>query len=78
MTILVFGHTVQMAAELQAQADVTALGHDVADLTDPENCAAAIRAHAPAAVINAAAYTAVDHAEKEDETATLVKRRRLG
>ncbi|MCB1376178.1 MAG: sugar nucleotide-binding protein, partial [Rhodobacteraceae bacterium] len=35
-------------------------------------CAAAIRAHAPEAVINAAAYTAVDKAESEEDLATIV------
>lgn len=71
-TLLVFGKTGQVALELQARADVIALGRDQADLTDPAACAAAIRAHAPAAVINAAAYTAVDNAETDEETATLV------
>ena len=72
MTLLVFGMTGQVATELRAQAPVTALGRDVADLTDPAACAAAIQAHAPRAVINAAAYTAVDRAESEEDTATLV------
>ncbi len=70
--ILVFGRSGQLATELQGQASVTALGRDRADLADPEACAAAIRAHAPSAVINAAAYTAVDRAETEEETAALV------
>lgn len=69
MTILVFGKTGQVATELQRQADVVALGRDAADLTDPAACAAAIRAHAPGAVINAAAYTAVDQAEDDEDTA---------
>jgi dTDP-4-dehydrorhamnose reductase len=71
-TLLVFGKTGQVARELQRLADVTALGRDQADLTDPEACAAAIHAHAPAAVINAAAYTAVDKAESDEATAALV------
>ena len=72
MTILVFGKTGQVARELRAAAQVTALGRDEADLTDPAACAATIRAHAPDAVINAAAYTAVDKAESDEETAALV------
>mgnify|MGYP003111254340 CR=1 FL=1 len=72
MTILVFGKTGQVARELRAAAQVTSLGRDEADLTDPAACAAAIRAHAPDAVINAAAYTAVDKAESDEETAALV------
>lgn len=72
MSLLVFGKTGQVALELQARADVVALGRDQADLTDPAACAAAIRAYAPAAVINAAAYTAVDKAESDEDTAALV------
>ncbi len=72
MTVLVFGHSGQVATELRAQAPVTALGRDAADLTDPEACAAAIRAHAPHAVINAAAHTAVDRAETEEDLATTI------
>jgi dTDP-4-dehydrorhamnose reductase len=72
MTILVFGRTGQVATELQAAAAVTALGRSHADLSDPVACAAAIRAHAPRAVINAAAYTAVDRAEEEEALATTI------
>jgi dTDP-4-dehydrorhamnose reductase len=73
MPLLVFGLTGQVATELRARApDAVALGRDAADLTDPEACAAAIRDHAPSAVINAAAYTAVDRAEEEEELATTV------
>ena len=72
MNILVFGKTGQVATELQARADVTALGRDQADLSDPATCAAAIRTHAPDVVINAAAYTAVDKAEEEEACATVV------
>ena len=50
--------------------DVVALGRDDVDLSDPAACAAAIHAHRPRAVINAAAYTAVDRAEKEEALAT--------
>lgn len=69
MQILVFGKTGQLARELAPHEGVTCLGRDQADLMDPAACAAAIRAHAPAAVINAAAYTAVDRAEEEEELA---------
>ncbi|MEP1765799.1 MAG: dTDP-4-dehydrorhamnose reductase [Sulfitobacter sp.] len=73
MSILVFGKTGQVAQELQRiLPDATFLGRDCADLSDPEACAAAITAHAPAAVINAAAYTAVDRAEEEEALATLI------
>ena len=67
--ILVFGKSGQLAQELQRQADVTALGRDQADLSQPGATEAAIRAHAPSAVINAAAYTAVDQAEDDEPSA---------
>ena len=77
MTILVFGKNGQVATELQARAgsaheDMVFLGRDRADLSDPTACAAAIEVHAPSAVINAAAYTAVDKAEEEEALATVV------
>lgn len=70
--ILVFGKTGQLAIELQRRGGVIALGRDEADLLDPDACAAAIRAYAPRAVINAAAYTAVDAAESDEDTARVV------
>lgn len=70
--ILVFGSTGQVARELAAFADVTCLGREAADFEQPDACAAAIRRHAPDAVINAAAYTAVDKAEDDEARATRV------
>lgn len=71
--ILVFGRSGQVARELARLApDARYLGRDQADLGDPDACARAIRAHAPAAVINAAAYTAVDRAEEEEALATTI------
>ena len=70
--ILVFGKTGQVATELQRLSGVTALGRDEVDLSDPAACAAAIRGHAPKAVINAAAHTAVDRAEDEEHFATVI------
>ena len=49
-----------------------ALGREEANLSDPQACADAIRHHAPDAVINAAAYTAVDQAEDEEAIATVI------
>jgi dTDP-4-dehydrorhamnose reductase len=72
MKTLVFGKSGQVATELARQSDVIALARDAADLSDPAACAAAIRAHAPEAVINAAAYTAVDKAEEEEDLATTI------
>ncbi|MDN3713193.1 dTDP-4-dehydrorhamnose reductase [Paracoccus cavernae] len=71
--LLVFGRTGQVATELARLApDAVFLGRDQADLSDPAACAAAIRASGARAVINAAAYTAVDRAESEPELARLV------
>ncbi len=72
MKILVFGRTGQVATELQRLAEVTALGREMADLAQPEDCATAIRQNAPDLVINAAAYTAVDRAETEEELASVI------
>lgn len=70
--ILVFGKTGQVATELQRLSGVMALGRDDVDLSDPAACAAAIREYAPKAVINAAAYTAVDKAEDDEHLATVI------
>ena len=73
MKLLVFGKTGQVARELQRLApDATYLGRDEADLMDPAACAAAIAAADADAVINAAAWTAVDKAEAEEAAATIV------
>lgn len=69
--ILVFGRTGQVGSYLAAMPGVVALARTQADLSDPDACAAAIRAHAPAAVINAAAWTAVDAAEDDAQGAHL-------
>ncbi|OWJ76099.1 dTDP-4-dehydrorhamnose reductase [Haematobacter genomosp. 1] len=74
--LLVIGRTGQLATELQDRAgaalEITTLPRDKVDLTDPESAARAIREAEADAVINAAAYTAVDKAEAEEETARLV------
>lgn len=68
--ILVFGQSGQVATELKRiLPDAVFLSREQADLADPAACAAAITEHRPAAVINAAAYTAVDKAESDEETA---------
>jgi dTDP-4-dehydrorhamnose reductase len=65
--ILVFGKTGQVAKELRAFKGVNALGREQADLSDPLACALAIKLYKPRVVINAAAYTAVDKAESEED-----------
>jgi len=73
MKLLVFGKTGQVATELQRLVpDARFLGREEADLSDPESCAAAIAAADCDAVINAAAWTAVDAAEDQEAEATVV------
>lgn len=70
--ILVFGKTGQVAIELQRSSNVMALGRDQADLSNPDACAQIIRTLVPSAVINAAAYTAVDKAEVDEKNALII------
>lgn len=70
--ILVFGKTGQVATELQAFQEVMALGREQCDLSYPQACFDIIRANLPLAVINAAAFTAVDKAEGEEHLAGLI------
>lgn len=73
MTLLVFGRTGQVATELARRASAALfLDRDAADLGEPDTCVNAIRTHAPYAVINAAAYTAVDGAEDNEALANAV------
>ena len=72
LLILVFGKTGQVARELQQLGTVMVLGREEANLSDPQPCAAAIKHHVPDAVVNAAAYTAVDKAEDEEAIATVI------
>ena len=73
MKLLIFGKTGQVARELARLApDATFLGRDQADLMDPAACAAAIAQTKADAIINAAAWTAVDKAETEEHAATVV------
>lgn len=70
--ILVFGQSGQVARELQSFKDVVTLNRHQANLLKWEECLDAIREHKPKAVINAAAYTAVDLAEKEEKLAAII------
>ena len=73
MSLLIFGKTGQVAQALgQLAPDSVFLDRAQADLSDPAACAAAIRSLRPRAVINAAAWTAVDRAEDEEAVATVI------
>ncbi len=74
MKVLVFGKTGQVARALIAagpdhDVQIIALGRDAADLADPQACADRIAETDADAVINAAAWTAVDAAEKDEHAA---------
>ena len=75
MSILVFGRSGQVATELATSPDVIALGRAACDVTDADAIRAAIESHAPKAIINAAAYTAVDRAEAEPDAAAALNAR---
>ncbi len=73
LKLLVFGETGQVARELQrACPEAIFAGRGQADLDDPAGCAALIRRLRPEAIVNAAAYTAVDRAESEPDLAMAV------
>ena len=70
MRLLIFGQTGQVAKELaRARPNARFLSRADADLTNPAACAQIIAASDADAIINAAAYTAVDKAETEAELA---------
>jgi dTDP-4-dehydrorhamnose reductase len=73
MRLLVFGRTGQVAQELARRlptgVEARFLGREEADLADPDACARHVAEADCDAVINAAAWTAVDRAEAEEEAA---------
>lgn len=73
--ILITGANGQLGHALaRARPDAIALGRDALDFDRPATIAAALAAHAPSLVINAAAYTAVDKAEADAEAAMRANR----
>ena len=81
MRVLVFGETGQVAQSLQKRAgdiDVIALGRDQADLGTPDMLRAVIQATDADVIINAAAYTAVDKAEDDQDHAEQVNHLAVG
>ena len=72
MKILVFGKTGQVATELAKRGNVTAMGRDDADFSDPEAVINIVETTDADVIINAVAYTAVDKAEEEEALAATV------
>lgn len=82
MRVLVIGKTGQLARALDivagAAAQIGFLGRERADLMIPGMAPGAIAAERPDLVINAAAYTAVDDAEAERQTAVRINGAAVG
>jgi dTDP-4-dehydrorhamnose reductase len=76
MKILVIGCNGQVGRELQGTlaplGEVIAIDYPDIDLTNADGTTAIVRGVSPDLIINSAAYTAVDRAEKEPETAQKV------
>ena len=81
-SILLTGAGGQLGAELaralREHGDVVATDHRTLDLADADAIVAAVRGVRPALIVNAAAYTAVDRAEKEVAAAYAVNARAPG
>jgi len=75
-TILIFGSTGQVGWQLRRTlaclGPIVAVEFPQVDFLQPDSIADAIRAHRPGVIVNAAAYTAVDQAEVEQDRATAV------
>lgn len=77
--ILVFGKTGQVARELARLApDARFVGRDEVDLARPSELVAFLKTTRAQAIINAAAYTAVDKAEEEAELARAINGASVG
>ena len=75
--ILVLGRSGQLALSLRERAEAQGVslrfvGRPEADLADPDSLRAAVARHRPDAIVNAAAYTQVDGAEDDPESARLL------
>jgi len=73
MKILLLGKDGQVGWELQRSlallGELRACGRAEADFSDPESLRGLVRALAPNIIVNAAAYTAVDRAERDEAAA---------
>jgi len=76
MNILLFGRTGQVGWELNRSllplGNILAPGIEDADLADPHSIRTIIRTTRPDIIVNAAAYTAVDAAEKDRDLARTI------
>jgi dTDP-4-dehydrorhamnose reductase len=76
LKVLLTGRNGQVGSELEALlpafGPLVATDHARLDLADPDAIRRAVREAAPAVIVNAAAYTAVDRAEEEQELAQRV------
>lgn len=72
---MIFGKTGQLGQVLENKLnypDVLSYGRNLADFTKPQQVRRLVSQHRPQIIINAAAYTQVDQAETDPETANLV------
>ncbi len=76
MKVLITGASGQLGGTLQqlapAWAEINAIGADDCDFTDISMLRARLTVEAPDVIINAAAYTAVDKAESEEDLARAI------
>lgn len=76
--IIVTGREGQLVQSLQERGrnysrfEIVSLGRPELDLADPRSIEVALRRAQPDVIVSAAAYTAVDQAETDEETATIV------
>lgn len=82
-TILITGASGQVGTELRrltwpTSVEVVAADSSALDITDQISVQSMIDAHRPSVIINAAAYTAVDKAEEEEERALQVNATAVG